>query len=458
MWKNECPRSRRYKAALILTAVASCAAGGQATAQVQLDENAKQQFYMAGFGEHTDNLTRLYDNKVAALVYGVGAGFDLNANHRRVQARLQGDLSYLDSNEDTYSGGALGNIVGRANFAAIPSRVNWFMEGAYGQVPVDARLSDLPTNRQDFTSYRTGPEVSLPLSARDLLRLSGSYSATDYGVSLDDYSRVEESIALRHLLTANQTLSLSGTTNSTRYVRDDVFADYHQDRAFLEWSANGARTGLLLQAGYDVLRSQSDRLGSNLYNLRVTRKIGQQSVLILQADQQLSDTSAAFSRRIDFVGVGGGAVNVSIAPGLFRERSARVSFKTVSSQLEINLSSSYEEDRYQDSSALQANDRDLVLSSLSVFSTLTPSFTMGVFGDMTNADYVRQNFSYTEWDAGLVLSYRLSRFFGVQLSGAHSKRTGGPQSGGFEENVARLGVYYAVGATPLDLHERPGRR
>lgn len=458
MWKNACSRPSRYKAALFGAAVVSCIAAGPVEAQVPLDENAKQQFFVAGFGEHTDNINRLYDNKIAALVYGVGGGFDLNANRRRVQARLQGDLAYLDSDEDSYKGGALGNVIGRANLAAIPNRVNWFVEGAYGQVPVDERLTDTPLNRQRFTSYRTGPEVTVPLSVRDLLRLTGSYSATDYGASLDDYSRIEESIALRHLLTASQTLSLLGTTTSTQYVREDVFADYHQDRAFLEWSANGARTNLLVQAGYDVLRIQSDRLGSNLFNVRVTRKVGQLSVLILQVDQQLSDTSAAFARRIDLVGVGGGAVNVSTGPGLFRERSARISFKTVSSQLEINLSSSYEEDRYQDSTTLQANDRDLILSNLSVFYATTPSFTVGVFGDMTNADYVLQNFTYTEWDAGLVLSYRFARSFGLQLSGARSKRTGGPQTGGFEENVARLGLYYAVGETPLDLHERPGRR
>ncbi len=415
--------------------------------------------YVTAFGEYTDNIARTFDDEKSALIYGAGVGFDLQTNRRRVRSKLQGDLSYLDSDEDLYESGVLGQVLGNVELSAIPDRLSWLIDGAYGQIPVDERLADTPANRQDFTTIRTGPELTVPLSRRTTLQLGGSYATTNYEIALDDFDRVEGALSLRYRLSPRQTISLTGATTDTRFEREDLFTDYRQDRGFLEWSATGARTTLLVQAGYDVLEEddQDDNSGSTIYNVRVTRRVGQRGTVVLQVDQQLSDTSSAFARRVEFTGVGGGAVDVSPSAGVFRARSGKLHYRTSARQLQIDVGAMYEEDRYVDDDAFGANDRDLVFSSLAVFKIMSPSVLAGFFGDVTKAEFVQEDFEYTEWDAGLLGAWRILPSLGLQLSAGRSKRSGGLERGGFEENVVRLSLFYATGDAPLSLRDRPGR-
>jgi hypothetical protein len=430
-----------------------------ATAQTE-EEQRRPQAYLTAFGEYTDNIARSFDNETSALVYGAGVGFDINTRRQRLEATLQGDVAYLASTEsDLYEEGVVGNALGRLEYAIVPERFDWFVDGAYGQIPVDERLTDTPENRQDFSTLRTGPQFSLPLGTRNLLQFGGSYATTNYSVAEDDFDRTEGFLSLRRRLSARQSVALSGTSNKTEFEREDEFISYRQDRAFLEWSATGARTTLLAQAGYEVLnRDGLDDADSSLYKLRVTRKIGRLSTLTFDIDQQMADTSTAFASRIEFGGGGGAAIDVSPTAGVYRVRSAKTHFRTGSPQLLIDISATYEEDRYVDDVELQQSDRDIIFSSASILKTLSPTVVVGMYGDVTDADFFRQDFQYTEWNAGLLAAIRLTRSIGLQLSAARNRRSGGADDGGFKENIARISIYYGTGDLALDLSDRAGRR
>lgn len=422
-------------------------------------ERRSQSAYATAFTEYTDNVARSPVSEKSAYVYGVSGGVSVATKRRWFDADLEADLSYLDSDSGLYDSGVLGNALGHLTFTPIPERFNWFVEGVYGQIPVEGRLADTPANRQDFTSLTTGPQILVPLGARDLVELRGSYATINYEVTLDDSEQTEGSLSILHRLSPHQTFRLLASTADTTYDREELFRDYKQNRAFLEWEAIGARTNLLVQAGYEVLDQEGEaKSGSTLYNVRMRRKLGQRSSLILQVDQSLSDTSSAFSQRLEFTGVGGGAVDVSANPGVFRARSGKVHYQTQAKELEIDVSGTYEQDRYLKDQSLVSDNRNAIFSGVSIFKRLTPVIAVGVFGDLTDADYIEQDFKYTEWDLGVMGSWRIARSVGLQLSAARTDRSGGFDEGGFKENVMRLSVFYATDGVPLDIRERPGHR
>ena len=130
-----------------------------------------------GLGQ-TDNLNRNAE-ELESDIGRIAVRFAGRADRRWFQAALAADVEYrkygaeeLEDEDDE----VLGSIDGLLELIAVPDRLQWDFRAGYGQVRIDAFGAISPSNRQQTSTFSTGPKVAIPLGARTFLQIGGLIS------------------------------------------------------------------------------------------------------------------------------------------------------------------------------------------------------------------------------------------------------------------------------------------
>ena len=137
--------------------------------------------YRASIGAgYTDNIRRDTGNEQDENLGIAGLRFSYDADTRKLDADLVGEIAYYEYLNDTFEPELLGNIYADASFALVPDRLHWVLTDGFGQVMTDPFQAQSPANRQNINYLSTGPEAFIGLGSQTRLRLAGRYSLATY--------------------------------------------------------------------------------------------------------------------------------------------------------------------------------------------------------------------------------------------------------------------------------------
>ena len=144
-----------------------------------------------------------------------------------------------------------------ASYAFIPERFVWVVADNFSQIASDITSVSTPDNRENVNYLSTGPDITIGLTGRTSLLLSGRVNDTYYEEADTDSEGLSGSLALVRQMSDFSALSLNGSTTEVNFD-DEVFADYRIDEAFLRWSTETERTTFILDGGYNRIDSDTE--------------------------------------------------------------------------------------------------------------------------------------------------------------------------------------------------------
>lgn len=292
---NHSRRRVYFRNALTKTvfAVVSCAFASLGWAQ---DEPSTPEGNIeVGLG-HTDNLNRDSED-LKSNIGTLGVGFAGQSNRRWLRAALAADIEYrkYDAEElvdDDHE--VLGSADGLLELHAVPDKLYWKTRASYGQVRIDVVGAVGPSNRQQTSSFSTGPEIVLPLGDRTSLRAGGSISNQSYEVTEDlDSESIAARLGLERQIDAVTKLSLVGETRDIEYELDGQTHDI--STLSLEYRRELASGEAFVSIGQgrvaiDDVDADPVVVGRLVWN----RALGARSRIEICAGREITDAGSAF--------------------------------------------------------------------------------------------------------------------------------------------------------------------
>jgi len=238
---------------------------------------------------YSDNI-RLVPSGAEGDTIGVATtDFLIHEQTRRFDADVAADLQYLTYGHDIYSSELLGDLTGYGKFAVVPGRLEWVLQDNFGQQQITPGVPVTPLNLENINYLSTGPDLNVPLGAQLHALLSGRYSKVSDQLDDLNNNRGDASAALVHPLSATSNVSLDASIERVNYDGDVESPDYTTRQGYLHYDAQGARSKLTADLGYDDALVMGTRSGGALVRADVTRSLSGSSSLELSLGQNISD-------------------------------------------------------------------------------------------------------------------------------------------------------------------------
>lgn len=277
---------------------------------------------------YSDNI-RLAPTDPTGDTIGVATtDFSLHEEARHLVADVAANLQYLTYAHSIYSNELVGDFTGYGKIALLPGRIDWVVQDNFGQQQLDPGLPVTPENLENINYFSTGPDVTIPLGAQLHAQVSVRYSNVSYQLDDLNNNRGDAAVALVHPLSASSNLSFN--VNAERVSYDDSAAtdlDYTTRQAYVHYDAQGARSKLDVDLGYDDATIQNIRPGGALVRAVASRVISGSSTLELSAGQDISDTGNLLRQLQGVSNVTLGAAAIQRAEDPFTSRYARAAWR-----------------------------------------------------------------------------------------------------------------------------------
>jgi hypothetical protein len=396
----------------------------------------------AGIG-YTDNIAQT-TNKISEEIAEVGVQFSGIEQTSRLQADVVGDLEHLDFLRDTYSPEVIGNLNGFASFALIPEYLKWSLQDYFGQGVTDPLAPATPENREAINTATTGPTVTLPLSSHELLSLTGGYSLVTYQTSPLNSNQFSGGVTFTELLSQLSRVSFSVDDKRIDF-QDAINPDYDQRDAYIRYQATGARTRLIVDAGYDQLRgAQSLNAGGFLGRVTVVRTLAAQSLLTITAGREFSNSSSFIGQSQNVNGIGLQATTGLQTSTPFSNNYVTGAWTFTRPRTSFSVLASHFQQTYQGDSAL---DQTLTTGGVHVTRVLFPTWSAGLYGQYSKQTFsVQTGGDYRQVDGGVDVKWQLGRLFSLALQYQYYKRDGDLAVYNVSESRVFLRFQYGSGA------------
>ncbi len=249
-----------------------------------------------GLGQ-TDNLNR-DATELQSDIGRLAVGFAGRTDRRWLRAAVAGDIEYRKYGADELSGDdheVLGSVDGVLELHAVPDRVQWDFRAGYGQVRIDSFGAIGPSNRQNTTSFSTGPQFTLPLGQRTLLQVGGTVSDQSFEVTKDlDGRSTAARLGLERRIDPITQLTLAVEAREIEYDLDSQTHDIAS--VSLEYQrelASGEAFASIGRGQVEVNGQEADpvTVGRILWK----RAVGARSRVEICAGREITDAGSAFA-------------------------------------------------------------------------------------------------------------------------------------------------------------------
>jgi hypothetical protein len=275
---------------------------------------------------YTDNI-RLVANNTASDTIGVmTTDFVLHEATRRIDADVAADLQYLTYAHKIYSNELFGNLTGYGKFALVPGRIDWVLQDNFGQQQITPGMPVTPLNLENINFVSTGPDLSVPMGSQLNAQLSGRYSKVSYQLNDLNNNRAAGSVAIVHPLSATSNTSLNATTERVSYDDSVANPDYTTRQGYLHYDAQGARSRLDADVGYNDATIEGSKSGGGLLRADLTHTLSASTSLELAAGQNISDTGDLLRQMQGTGNVTLGAAALQRSQDPFTSRYARAAW------------------------------------------------------------------------------------------------------------------------------------
>jgi len=394
-----------------------------------------------GVGQN-DNITRVEEDPQDDTIASVGAQLRLDHESKRLRANVTTHLEYLDYLDDTYESELVGNLVGDAVFDIVEERFSWTVDETFGQSTQNQLAPSTPDNRENVNYLSTGPDFTFPLGARNKLLLNGRYADVSYEDSELGNQRVSAAIALRRDLSDATNASIKLTTEQVSYDEEVLGGDYDNNEAFLNYSLDGARTTLSVDAGGTEIKSSGETNSSWLGRLDLTRRASPALTVGMELGHDFSDAGNAFVNlqagqpgSTDPVAVQQTALPFENTYGTVFSRFAR-------NRTSIELHAGYYEESYD---ALPLYDRTRTTFELSVERSLNAALSALVSAEYSDQDYDVIDSQFSDLTARFELQWKVGRSTSVRFEYEYLSRNDDANGTDYDSNALWLRFGYLVG-------------
>jgi hypothetical protein len=427
------------RARLVACLIAAVGALGMATAGAQGLE------YRASLGAgYTDNVRRDPINEVDENLAIANLRFSYNANTKRVEADVLGDVGYHEYLNDTYDPELLGSVYGDASFAIVPERFIWLLSDGFGQVLQDPFSPPTPGNNQNINYLTTGPDVYVGLGSQMRLRVGGRYSLATYEDDPFDSTTVGGEIGLQREISSRSVISLNGRMQDIKYAEESLDADFQQSDIYLRYESQGARTNLTVDAGYSVLDPESsteDDSGPR-FQIDASRLISESSVLTFMGSRRFASAAREFASNL---GVGNVGLSSAQGPQTFEPYTldeARLGWTYSRHRTTLSAYGDWSRREYEGDPTL---DQTLVSFGLHATRDLSSTTSLDFTTQFTSTEYRPPSPSFDELTAELGFSWRLSQNIVLEASYDFYNRKSGTGGGEINENRLLLTLGWGRG-------------
>jgi hypothetical protein len=399
------------RARLVASLIAAVAALGMAATA-----GAQDLEYRASLGAgYTDNVRRDPINEVDENLAIANLRFSYNADTRRVQADVLGDVAYTKYLSDTFDPELLGNVYGDATFSIVPERFIWLVSDGYGQVLQDPFSPPTPNNNQNINYLTTGPDFYVGLGSQMRLRVGGRYSLATYEDDPFDSTTLGGEIGLLREISSRSVISLNGRIQDIKYAEESLDADFQQSDIYLRYESQGARTNLTVDAGYGVLdpeASTEDDSGPR-FQVEASRLISESSILTLMGSRRFATAASEFANNL-----GQGNVGLSTAQGQqtfepYTLDEARLGWTYSRHRTTISAYGDWSRREYESDPTL---DQTLLSFALHATRDLSSTTSLDFSTQFTSSKYRPPAPEFDELTAGLGFVWRLSRNIVLEAS------------------------------------------
>lgn len=399
--------------------------------------------------DYSDNITRLLKSgdEIEETIGSVGFTAMLDHNGQRVRSQVAADLAWLNYFDNTFDDEVVGYFDGDATFEILPERIQWYFQENFGQIRTDPLSAETADNREYVNYFTTGPDFTLGLGSANFLRLSGRYSDNTYEDLSFDNTRYTGTLTLGRRLTESRTLSLNVSSDRVEFDDEIVNTDIDRRAAYLNYSAQGARTTLAASIGYTEVEIEKQTSDGVLAEVDLARRLSGASSLYLSAATRFSDAGDVFrdalDRRTRLDGQWRDATLTQASGDAFKYRSVGTGYSFQKNRTALQLGIDWSKERYERAVEL---DRTVVTWNAFLRRELSRTLSVSLEGRYYQQDYDALGFDDDEIEVRLGALWRLGRRLGLAFNYNYFHRKASSESSGATENRLGLQLSYAVGA------------
>ncbi|AMN47462.1 hypothetical protein ACG33_10180 [Steroidobacter denitrificans] len=399
--------------------------------------------------DYSDNVTRVLasGDEIEETIGSVGFTLMLDHEGRRVRSNVAADLAWLNYFDNTFDDEVVGYFDGDLTLELVPERIQWVFLESFGQIRTDPLSAETADNREYVNYFTTGPDFTLGLGGANFLRLSGRYSDNTYEDLAFDNTRYSGTLTLGRRLTDTNVLSINVSSDRVEFDKESINTDIDRQAAYLNYSAQGARTGLNASVGYTEVEIQGETSSGLLAELDLTRRLSPSSSVFLSAGTRFSDAGDVFrdalDRRTRFEGQLRDATLTQATDDAFEYRSFGAGYNWQRNRTTLRLGVEWSEERYERATDL---DRTVVTWSTLIRRELSRTLSVSLQGRYYQQEYDASGFDDDEIEARLGGLWRLGRRMGLTFNYQYFHRKASNVTSGSTENRVGMTFVYSLGA------------
>jgi hypothetical protein len=302
-----------------------------------------------------------------------------------------------------------------------------------------------PNNRENINYVTTGPDLTLPLGSSNQMLLEGRYANVNYEVTHFNSNRYSGGVGVRHELSSRSGLSVNLQHESVRY-ESVLNPDFDQDEAYVRWDAQGARTRLDLDVGYDRLKLQVGDQSGAMARLQLTRQLTTAQSIIFTAGHDYSDAGNEFLllQALGGANLAAQAVGSSVSP--FKQNYVTLHWGFEHLRTGFGVDVGHFKLTYLETNTL---NEQRTTANAQVTRRLTPTLEGGLYGV-----YIKEQFpnlfggDYNVYEGTAQLTYHVNSRVTVDLEFTHTRREAQVSSTGYSENRGWIKFKYGRALPP----------
>lgn len=249
----------------------------------------------------SDNIAKVKNDEESDLESRAYLGIRHTSDPGACNSDLAAQVAYSHWLDDTFSPETSSNIDFQGD-CRLGTNLIWQASNYLRDVVQDSRASGTPDDRTQKNVFRTGPVLTLRLSAVDELVLSAAYEDTEFREpEQTDGERVSGSLGWNHLFDPSFTAGLSAAVD-----RSELDTEEEIDRVTLSlpFTKTWALTALSGSIGYGQIETSlrnrpAEEYNTFVANLIAARRVNQTTDVELEASRELTDQTSDFDSRFD---------------------------------------------------------------------------------------------------------------------------------------------------------------
>lgn len=182
-------------------------------------------FFEPGVGlglEYTDNATLVGENKLEDVILVSYVGARLSEDEGALRYDASASLNNQNYTQGTYDNQQRFNLGGRADWAMIKERFNWFLSDYYGQIAVVSLNANTPDNLQNNNVFNFGADINVPITARQNFSLVPQVTQYYYSVLNTDNNQYSLTVNWSYQMFPLTNVGLNLSAKKVEYIEKDL--------------------------------------------------------------------------------------------------------------------------------------------------------------------------------------------------------------------------------------------